>query len=1078
MKRLTMLLSAALVAAALTVPGVALADGAAQEKGPLQAVSAEVLSVQAVTADYSWYDSSATSYTLSNANQLLGFANLVNGADGKSATTFQGKAVSLKAGGTYNLQAAEWTPIGDASNQFRGAFNGNGATVDNFKVSGSRAAYLGLFGYVGANGSVNGITVGTNATVTVSRDASSADVVHHVAGVVGFCGGTMADCKNGARVTVSSAVKQTSDNPQPIYAVGGVAGECIFNMSGCTNLAAISVSQTSDPVGEIDDSGLVHFVGGVVGILGDSARVGTSSAPVAADATKHGSLSNCKNEGKVSVDTPSEAGLDRFGSTAYARSVCVGGVAGYSQGSVSNCTNGLATGATASDVGYVRAEHATSAGGIVGSLRGLIGSDNPTTRSNQDDGMAGGGKDVLLVSNCTNYGDVYALNAAGGIAGYAGTYTTIKNCINAQRTNGGSFVVATRWNKPAPAGIVGSTCGDLAYCANFATVMSGTWDDESQRTYKTAAGYYAAGIAGMLSYYSEVNATTQATVRTSPLPEVYGCYNAGSILAVSGMRQRGIVGENEGYVHHCALLSGTVENDNIAYGGNASDSEASGSVGDCKVYTVAELKGTAPIALMNEPCTAADWSGGYYWIQSNGTDQAQNFGYPVLSTTNTFSRTDISGASASLKANALYNGGTDGNEAVPDIGASLGSTALTRNVDFYIVPQAGAVEVTANKPYSASIVGVGKYAGTKAGIAYGIDKGFLSECIVTVNGATFNYEAQYPQKSDITVKTKTGVVIDPVEYVIESVKDASGNVTTTPTNKGNYTVTVKVTDGSAHFDTSQNNTASGSYRISPASIMSAIDYSKVTISFNGETYPWVSSSDEADVDHPKTTLPYTGEPVKPTVSGLTYNGHELVEGVDYRIVYGNANPENGDTVSHDASNVGVRYGTSVGCVTVRYVTNSNFTNYENMFFNITDSREEPNPTAMHRLYNPYSGEHFYTANESERDDVVAAGWTYEGVGWNAPSSSWKPVYRVYNSYAGEHHYTLDAAERDALVEAGWTDEGTGWYSDEDEATPLYREYNPNEFSCNHNYTADKEEHDYLVSIGWVDEGIAWYGMAS
>lgn len=34
---------------------------------------------------------------------------------------------------------------------------------------------------------------------------------------------------------------------------------------------------------------------------------------------------------------------------------------------------------------------------------------------------------------------------------------------------------------------------------------------------------------------------------------------------------------------------------------------------------------------------------------------------------------------------------------------------------------------------------------------------------------------------------------------------------------------------------------------------------------------------------------------------------------------------------------------------------------------------------MHRLYNPNSGEHFYTAEEGERDSLVGSGWNYEGV---------------------------------------------------------------------------------------------------
>ena len=1084
LKKMGKSLLAVVTAASLSVPSVAFAEVGERTEGSLTAIGIDTLLHEqaALSPDYSWYigHEGEASFTLENASQVLAFANLVNGTGGVAATSFQGKSVSLQESRIYNLLASEWAPIGDDAHQFLGSFDGNGSTIDNFKISGEdRSSYLGFFGYIGSGGSVSNLTIGANARVSVSRDAASADVIHHVAGLAGFCGGTISNASNMARVTVESAVVQTQETPQLVKAVGGVAGECVFDMSNCQNAGAISVSQTSDPVGSVDNSGLVHFVGGVVGVLGDSTRVGTSEAAVAADSSKHGSLSSCLNVGTIMVDTPSEAGLDRFGMTAFARSVCVGGVVGYSQGSVSDCVNGVAVGTVASDVGYVRAEHGTSVGGIVGSLRGLIGSDNPAQRVEQDDGMAGNGSDPLKIADCTNYGDIYALNAAGGIAGYAGTYTSICKCINSERTNGlshvRSWVVATRWNKPAPAGIVGSTCGDVSYCANFGTIVSGSWDDESKRTYKTASGYYVAGIAGMLSYYSKVDATTQTVTRVSPLPEVYGCYNAGTISAVSGMRQRGIVGENEGWVHHCALLQGVVDNDAIAYGGSAGDTEASGRVSDCTVYSASELKAEAPIELMNAPCTLNDWSNGAYWVPSVGSTQLQNFGYPVLSASNgkpELARKDVSKASATCTSNALYNGGSAGNEAVPTLSVTLEGSELTRNVDYYIVPQSGAVEVTTSgQPYKATVVGIGAYKGSLADIPYGISKGYLSECSVTVDGATFNYEVQYPALSSVTVKTPDGAVVSPDEYEIASLENSSHQVTTEPINKGNYTLTVKVKEGSVHFDTTTNNTASGTYRISAANIMTSIDFSKVTISFEGKTYPWVSASDEVDPGHPSTTLRYTGDPIKPTVSGVSYNGHALVEGTDYRIVYGNTNPENGDTTSHDANNVGVPDGVSVGCVTIRYVTNSNFTNYENMFFNIVD--EKP----MYRLYNPYTGEHFYTARANERDDVVNHGWTDEGVGWIAPPTSSKPVYRLYNQYGGEHHYTLNAEERDGLVEAGWNDEGIGWYSDDEEGTPLYRQYNPNAFSCNHNYTVSKEENDYLVSVGWTEEGIAWYGIA-
>lgn len=129
--------------------------------------------------------------------------------------------------------------------------------------------------------------------------------------------------------------------------------------------------------------------------------------------------------------------------------------------------------------------------------------------------------------------------------------------------------------------------------------------------------------------------------------------------------------------------------------------------------------------------------------------------------------------------------------------------------------------------------------------------------------------------------------------------------------------------------------------------------------------------------------------------------------------------------------------------------------------------------AMYRLYNPNSGEHFYTANASERDKVRNAGWRYEGVGWQAPKSG-TPVYRLYNPNAGDHHYTPHAYEKDHLIKVGWRYEGVSWYSGG--SKPLYRLYNPNAKAGAHHYTLLQSERNNLIKQGWRNEGIGWYGQ--
>ena len=136
---------------------------------------------------------------------------------------------------------------------------------------------------------------------------------------------------------------------------------------------------------------------------------------------------------------------------------------------------------------------------------------------------------------------------------------------------------------------------------------------------------------------------------------------------------------------------------------------------------------------------------------------------------------------------------------------------------------------------------------------------------------------------------------------------------------------------------------------------------------------------------------------------------------------------------------------------------------------------------MNRLYNPNSGEHFYTADLKEKAALVNLGWQDEGYGWVALATKdgdeLSAVHRLYNPNTGDHHYTLVEEERDTLVSYGWKYENVGWYTALATETPVYRQYNPNATGAgSHNYTTDKAENDHLVSLGWTPEGIAWFGL--
>ena len=133
--------------------------------------------------------------------------------------------------------------------------------------------------------------------------------------------------------------------------------------------------------------------------------------------------------------------------------------------------------------------------------------------------------------------------------------------------------------------------------------------------------------------------------------------------------------------------------------------------------------------------------------------------------------------------------------------------------------------------------------------------------------------------------------------------------------------------------------------------------------------------------------------------------------------------------------------------------------------------------SMLRLYNPNTGEHFYTGSSRESDNLISYGWILEGFGWRAPADSGQPVYRLCNPNTGDHHYTMSSEEKDNLTAAGWTYEGVCWNSADDSQAPLYRLYNPNAGGIgSHFYTMSEEEKENLVRVGWNYEGIAWYGL--
>ncbi|MGM0239511.1 Ig-like domain-containing protein [Enterococcus sp. AZ103] len=129
---------------------------------------------------------------------------------------------------------------------------------------------------------------------------------------------------------------------------------------------------------------------------------------------------------------------------------------------------------------------------------------------------------------------------------------------------------------------------------------------------------------------------------------------------------------------------------------------------------------------------------------------------------------------------------------------------------------------------------------------------------------------------------------------------------------------------------------------------------------------------------------------------------------------------------------------------------------------------------LYRLYNPNTGEHFYTLSTKEKNHLISIGWHDEKNAWMTPTSG-KEVWRLYNPNSGEHFYTANKDEYNQLGNIGWRQEGIAFYSAESNGQPIYRVYNKNQTAFNHHYTSNVEERDHLLRLDWQNEGVAFYG---
>lgn len=374
-------------------------------------VAENEITVQAAdtSAEPSGSGTAADPYQIGNADQLMWFAEKVNGSTKKSTSSLCAKLTS-----DIDLTGKDWTPIGQATNTYSdyvtygGTFDGGGHMVSGLAINNAKT-YQALFGYV-KGGTIQDLTV--KGSVKTSTTSSS-----YAAGIVSYGNPvTIKNCTNEVDVTAS--------------AKGYAAGVCAYVINGsklesCTNKGMVS--------------GYGDYVGGVAGTV-------TGSTTTITGCFNHGVVTNTGKPSSYAYSTGGIAGgistgvtVERCGNTGNITSTLkrTGGIAGSAGGTINACFNtGTITGIYG--VGGIAGDSGTSDAKVTGCYNtGDVKGVSPSASFKDTNakgiggiiGGVGGTRYKASVSGCYNMGTVSNTSTltditVGGIVGYSAAKTS------------------------------------------------------------------------------------------------------------------------------------------------------------------------------------------------------------------------------------------------------------------------------------------------------------------------------------------------------------------------------------------------------------------------------------------------------------------------------------------------------------------------------------------------------------------------------------------------------------------------------------------------------------------------------
>ena len=512
------------------------------------------------------------------------------------------------------IKSEDWTP-----NEFKGVFDGNDKTIDNFVIE--NAGHAAFFRKL-QSAVVKDVTFGEGCSFTSTAPVSDIVYAASLAGEIrGGC--TITNVVNKGAVTVSATSGTSGDY------VGGIGGYFLADsdsqMTGCKNYGNVTYSATT--AGTVYCAGVAALAATNVGLtMTGCENHGTvlfTGDNTAAKDINLGGVTGIANT--VTFDSCVNLGSVHSNATATNKGITnIGGIVGVMNnacGTITNCVNGSSTdsskGALTNDSpasGVVRM------GGFVGSVISkpinVTGFKNygPVTNngavSNWNTlggvvGYVGGISDVNTISGCENHGvvtntKVVSRVSLGGIVGMiqkaktnvtgntnAGTVTNtgdapanigvtlggivgrIEASTNGENTlkdntNSGDVLFASASAYDANmlsgvAGILGGHAGNIASSVYQPCTLTIDNCTNTGKVEKTGAGASNMFVGGIAAFFNGVaNSTTHVA-------NVTNCTNDGAVL--NGSTGAGswttFTGGIVGYYHVLGEFNGCTNNGSV-----------------------------------------------------------------------------------------------------------------------------------------------------------------------------------------------------------------------------------------------------------------------------------------------------------------------------------------------------------------------------------------------------------------------------------------------------------------------------------------------------------------------------------